>query len=141
MTAWDAQALDRLLSAGDYGGRRMCTMTEFQSAVAGLKSNRPFVYGGVHDIDRCPLEGRIGADAECSNSETGVHDYASVRSHWVKADPAFIAAACEVPPCRGAGRRPLTEGHYIVAGGTARLQTRQAPLTPHTLLDHVALVV
>ncbi|MEC7947823.1 MAG: hypothetical protein VX265_09670 [Myxococcota bacterium] len=136
MTAWDAQALERMLASGRFGTRRLCTMTEFQLAVAGPVSNRPFVYGAAQDPARCPADGKIGADPSCSNSETGVHDYGAVRSHWVRADPAFIAEACDEPPCRGAGRRPLTEGHYIVAGGTARVQTRQAPLTPHTWHDH-----
>lgn len=136
MTAWDAQALERLLATGRYGTRRPCTMSEFQLAVAGPEGNRPFVYGAVQDPARCPVEGAIGADPGCRNPETGVHDYGAVRSHWVRADPAFIALACDTPPCRGAGRRPLIEGHPVVAGGTARVQTRQAPLTPHTWHDH-----
>ena len=136
MTAWDAQALERLLATGRYGTRRLCTMTEFQLAVAGPEANRAFIYGAVQDPGRCPLDGAIGADADCMNPETGVHDYGAVRSHWVRADPAFIAHACDAPPCRGAGRRPLIEGHPIVAGGTGRVQTRQAPLTPHTWHDH-----
>ena len=136
MTAWDAQALERLLASGRYGTRRLCTMTEFQLAVAGPSGNRPFVYGETQDPARCPVDGAIGADPECLNAETGVHDYGAVRSHWVRADAAFIARACDSPPCRGAGNRPLTEGHYVVAGGTARVQTRQAPLTPHTWHDH-----
>ncbi len=136
MTAWDARAFDKLLSTGRFGSRRMCTMTEFQAAVAGLEGNRPFLYGSPHDPARCPADGDIGADPGCANPETGVHDYAAVRSHWVKADVDFILHACDAPPCRGAGRRPLIEGHYVVAGGTARLQTRQAPLTPHTWHDH-----
>lgn len=135
MTAWDADALGRLLSTGRYGTRRLCTMSEFQLAVAGHE-NRPFIYGAVQDPERCPVDGGIGADPACRNAETGVHDYGAVRSHWVSADPAFIAAACDEPPCRGAGRRPLIEGHPIVAGGTARVQTRQAPFTPHTWHDH-----
>jgi hypothetical protein len=136
MTAWDAQALERLLATGRYGTRRLCTMSEFQLAVAGPGTNRPFVHGDRQDPSRCPGEGAIGADPGCRNPETGVHDYGAVRSHWVRADAAFIARACDIPPCRGAGRRPLTEGHYIVAGGTARVQTRQAPFTPHTWHDH-----
>jgi hypothetical protein len=136
MTAWDAQALDRLLKTGRYGTRRMCTMTEFQAAVAGPEANWPFVYGELQDAARCPEEGLIGADPQCMNPETGVHDYGAVLSHWVTADVDFIAHACDEPPCRGAGQRPLTEGQYIVAGGTARVQTRQAPLTPHTWHDH-----
>ena len=136
MTAWDAQALERLLETGRYGTRRLCTMTEFQLAVAGPVGNRPFIYGTEQDGARCPVDGDIGADPGCSNPETGVHDYGAVRSHWVRADAPFIAHACDAPPCRGAGNRPLTEGHYIVAGGTARVQTRQAPLTPHTWHDH-----
>lgn len=136
MTAWDAQVLSAVLASGAYGGRRLCTATELQAAVAGFRSNRPFVYGDRYDPDRCQADARIGTDLQCGNPETGVYEYGAVHSHWVVADSAFVAAACEHPPCRGAGNRLLTEGMFIVLGGTGRLQTRQAPLTPHTWHDH-----
>lgn len=136
MTTWDATQLQRLLATRALGGRRLCTMTEFQAAVAGLRSNRPIVYGDQHNPERCPAGVPIGTDPACRNPETGVHEYGAVHSHWVVADPDFVAHACPTPPCRGAGRRLLQPGALIVAGGTGRLQTRQAPLTPHTWHDH-----
>ena len=48
----------------------------------------------------------------------------------------MVAHACAAPPCKGAGNRPLAVGSYVVMGGTDRVQTRQAPLTPHTWHDH-----
>ncbi len=137
MTAWDAERLAELLATGRYGPRRPCTMTEFEVAVAGPRGNRRFVFGnGAPDPDGCPLDAPIGADPDCADPETGVHDYAAVMSHWVVADPDFVAHACPEPPCLAAGDRPLRAGAWVVAGGTRRLQTRQAPLTPHTWHDH-----
>lgn len=136
MTTWDAVHLQELLATGAYGRRRLCTMTEFQVAVAGPTRNHRFIYGDRHDPARCTDNTIVGADPACTNPETGLHDYGAVHSHWVVADAAFVARACDQPPCRAAGRRPLTEGMLIVAGGTNRLQTRQAPLTPHTWHDH-----
>lgn len=137
MTPWDAQHLGELLDTGAYNTRRLCTFSEFQAAVAGLRSNNRFVYGDVHEPGRCGAEdGPIAANPACRNEETGVADYGAVLSHWVVADKAFVAAACPDPPCLAAGARPLEVGHLVVAGGTGRLQTRQAPLTPHTWHDH-----
>ena len=136
MTAWDAQTLSVTLDGENHGGRRLCTATELQASVAGLQGNRPFVYGARHDPARCPKDRPIGTDPACSNPETGLHEYGAVHSHWVVADAAFVAAACDQPPCKAAGNRPLSEGMLVVLGGTGRLQTRQAPLTPHTWHDH-----
>ena len=137
MTPWDVQHLGELLTSGRYGTRRLCTFSELQAAVAGPRSNRRFVYGDRHEAGRCGDEaGVIGAAPGCTNPETGVSDYGAVLSHWVVADPTFVAAACPQPPCLGAGHKPLQVGQLVVAGGTGRLQTRQAPLTPHTWHDH-----
>lgn len=136
MTAWDAKVLHDVLARGDLGGRRLCTATELEAAVAGLPANQPVVYGDRHDPDRCPEGARIGQDPTCANRATGLHEYAAVHSHWVVADPAFVASACAQPPCKAAGNRPLQAGMFLVLGGTGRLQTRQAPLTPHTWHDH-----
>ena len=136
MTAWDAQVLSQVLQEGAYGGRRLCSATELQAAVAGLQANRPFVYGERHEPLRCGEGTVIGADPACGNPETGVYEYGAVHSQWVVADAEFVAHACARPPCRGAGNRLLAEGMFVVLGGTGRLQTRQAPLTPHTWHDH-----
>jgi hypothetical protein len=136
MTAWDAQVLSDLLDSGRYGTRRMCSFTEFEAAVAGLDANRAFIYGNTRRPSRCGAGQAIGADSDCKNSETGVHEYGAIQSHWVRADADFMSAACDDIPCKGAGNLDLEEGHLVVAGGTNRLQTRQAPLTPHTWHDH-----
>lgn len=136
MTAWDAFVLQKVLARGSLGGRRLCTATELQAATAGVRSNHPVVYGDRHDSRRCPVGRAIGHDPGCANPETGVHEYGAVHSHWVVADPDMVAAACDSPPCRAAGNRLLEPGMLLVLGGTGRLQTRQAPLTPHTWHDH-----
>ena len=136
MTAWDAARLQALLGTGRYGPRRLCTFSELEAAVAGLGANQRFVYGDAPDPARCPDRSPIGADPACRNPETGVFEYGAVNSHWVVADADFVAAACPSPPCAAAGGHPLRAGMLIVAGGTARAQTRQAPLTPHTWHDH-----
>jgi len=139
MSTWKAHRLRELLATGGYGPRRLCTMTEFQAAVAGLEENRRFIYGDRTDPARCtsdPGSWRIGVDPECRNPVTGVGEYGAVHSHWVEADPAFVSHACDAPPCRGVGRRLLEAGMLVVAGGTGRVQTRQAPLTPHTWHEH-----
>lgn len=136
MTAWDTQKLAELLASGRYGSRRLCTYSELEAAVAGPRGNRRFVYGDRPDPARCPDGARIGADPGCRNEETGVHEYGAVMSHWVVADPDFVQHACPSPPCTAAGNHPLLPGALLVAGGTARAQTRQAPLTPHTWHDH-----
>jgi len=135
LSVWDAHKLRELLASGQFGPRRMCTFTEFQGAVAGLEENRPFIFG--HQIiDGMCTGTQVGSDSRCRNQRTGVYDYGAVHSHWVVADEAFVASACETPPCRGAGGRSLAAGSLIVAGGTNRVQTRQAPFTPHTWHDH-----
>ena len=135
LSVWDAHQLHLVLSTGKFGERRLCTTTEFEVAVAGLKENRRFVFGDRYVAGICAGE-TIGADKRCMNAETGVWEYGAIHSHWTRADKTFIDNACPSPPCRGAGNRPLTEGMYIVAGGTDRAQTRQAPHTPHTWHDH-----
>jgi hypothetical protein len=135
MSVWDVHKLNELFKTGRFGARRLCTMTEFQSAVAGLSANQRFVFGDRYRAGIC--EGKtIGADLLCKNPVTGLMDYGAVHSHWVLADEPFIGAACDAPPCTGAGNRALVPDAYIVAGGTNRVQTRQAPYTPHTWHDH-----
>jgi len=136
MSTWDAARFQELLNTGGFGGRRLCDMSEFQAAVAGLKGNHRFVYGDQADPRRCVAGQSIGTDSSCRNPETGVHEYAAVHSHWVVADADFVARACSEPPCKAVGGRTLQTGDLIVAGGTSRIQTRQAPLTPHTWHDH-----
>ncbi len=142
LTPSGALALQRLLDRGGLGGRRLCTATELQAAVAGLSANRRFVYGDEAPGARCGEDrmevGPIGGDAACGNPETGVYEYGAVMSHWVLADRAFLEFACreENGGCQGAGGRTLGEGDRIVLGGTRRVLTRQAPLTPHTWHDH-----
>lgn len=142
LTPLGAQRLAEALATGRYGPRRLCTMTEWQAAVAGLRGNRRFIYGDDAPGERCGSDslevGPIGADPRCRNPETGVSDYGAVLSHWVVADDAFLAFACtdQGGGCLGAGHRPLSPGDLVVAGGTRRVQTRQAPLTPHTWHDH-----
>ena len=135
LSVWDAHQLRTLLESGRYGPRRMCTYTEFQAAVAGLSENRRFVFGDTYIKGICETD-TVGADPRCRNPTTGVADYGAVHSHWVIADPQFVLKACDSPPCRGAGNRLLKNGQLIVAGGTNRAQTRQAPFTPHTWHDH-----
>jgi hypothetical protein len=103
-----------------------------------LVGNQRFVFGDKYVSGRCESDEKrvVGGDPECRNSETGVIDYGAVHSHWVVADQPFIDSACEQPPCRGAGSRVLQAGSYVVMGGTNRVQTRQAPYTPHTWHDH-----
>lgn len=136
MTAWDAALLQELFAGGRLGGRRLCTATELQAAVAGLSENRPIVFGGRDIRGLCPAGQPIGADPRCENPATGVAEYAAVHGHWVVADAAFVAHACASPPCKAAGNRPLAPGMLVVLGGTDRVQTRQAPRTPHTWHDH-----
>jgi len=136
MTAWGAHQLHALLSTGRYGTRRLCTATEFQVATAGPKTNHRFVYGDERVEGRCPSSLPIGADPDCVNRSTGVHEYGAIHSHWTLADGDFVGGACDAPPCHAAGNRLLASGMYVVMGGTSRAQTRQAPLTPHTWHDH-----
>lgn len=136
MTAGTVALLDEMLQSGRFGPRRLCTATEYQLAVAGPKTNTRFVYGDVAASDRCKAGAVIGSDPACANRETGVAEYGAIHSHWVRADAPFVAAACDAPPCKGAGNRALKVSSYVVMGGTDRVQTRQAPLTPHTWHDH-----
>ena len=136
MTAGTVAVLDEMLKTGRFGPRRLCLASEYQLAVAGPKGNARFVYGDVAVPQRCKAGALIGSDASCVNSETGVAEYGAIHSHWVRADAAFVASACDAPPCNGAGNRPLQVGSFVVMGGTDRVQTRQAPLTPHTWHDH-----
>jgi hypothetical protein len=136
MTAGTVALLDELLRTGKYGPRRLCSATEYQLAVAGPTANYRFVYGDRADPARCKPGQKIGSDSRCTNPETGVAEYGAIHSHWVIADPDFVQASCASPPCMGAGNRALRVGSYVVLGGTSRVQTRQAPLTPHTWHDH-----
>ncbi len=142
LTPAGARAWQRLLAQGGLGGRRLCTMSELQLAVAGPRANQRFVFGDEAPGERCGEDsmetGPIGQDPRCRNPETGVHEYGAVMSHWVEADAGFLEFACrpENGGCEGAGGRRLQPGDLIVAGGTRRVLTRQAPLTPHTWHDH-----
>ena len=135
LNVWTAQRFDMLLRTGRYGGRRFCTSSEFQLAVAGPRSNQRFIYGDSFLEGRCKGD-KVGDRVGCTNQETGVVDYGAVHSHWTIADRDFVEYACGVGRCNAAGNRQLTEGMYVVMGGTGRVQTRQAPFTPHTWHDH-----
>ena len=153
MTTWDAQRFEELLTTGAYGPRRLCSYTEYELAVAGPTTNSRYVYGDVPDPARCAqaeLEG-IGARSSCRNAETGLADYGAVISQWVLLDESLVTWACQGDDpalnkerCRVAGHARLDERddagefkvRYIVAGGTRRVQTRQAPYTPHTFHEH-----
>jgi len=135
LNVWTASQLNEMLKSGQFGRRRLCTASEFQVAVAGPKTNQRFVYGDEFTEGRCDGD-TIGFDRRCRNSETGVHEYAAVHSHWTIADKAFVDSACRQEACLAAGNRPLRVGMYVVMGGTKRAQTRQAPHTPHTWHDH-----
>lgn len=140
----DAALLDALLQSGRFGPRRLCTFTEYELAVAGPTQNLRFLYGDEATPRRCPdpEAAGIGERPRCFNPETGVMEYGAVISQWVVADAQFAAHACPEPPCLAAGGRPLVDAQgqpvvrYLVAGGTSRQQTRQAPYTPHTWHDH-----
>jgi hypothetical protein len=147
LTTWDAQLFDELLKSGQYGERRLCTFTEYELAVAGPKANQRFVFGDDYDPASCPSgdDTPIGANPACQNLETGVYEYGAVHSQWVLLDEPLVAWACETDEtCAASGGRRLDERtesgdlaiRYIVAGGTNRGQTRQAPHTPHTFHDH-----
>lgn len=145
MSTWDAARFDELLASGHFGPRRMCTYTEYELAVAGPTQNLRFVYGDQARPARCEAdeEQPIGSRERCVNPETGLMEYGAVISQWVVADTTFAAHACpQGQRCRAAGGRDLLRSdgtlavRYIVAGGTRRVQTRQAPYTPHTWHDH-----
>jgi hypothetical protein len=147
LTSWDASLLDEILSSGLYGPRRMCAFTEYELAVAGPRSNLRFVYGNEARPQLCPRseETPIGSHPECRNPETGLYDYGAVIGQWVLTDDALVHEACVLTEhCRVSGGARLDEKNpdgtykirYLVAGGTHRIQTRQAPFTPHTWHDH-----
>ncbi len=147
LTTWDAQQFDRLLASGAYGSRRMCTYTEYEIAVSGPKSNLRFLYGNEADPSKCAdsAEVLIGSRPECQNPETKLLDHGAVISQWVHLDEQIVAWACgEGQPCKASGGARLDARNadgslsmrYVVAGGTHRTQTRQAPYTPHTFHDH-----
>ncbi len=147
LTTWDAAWFERLLRSGWFGPRRMCTFSEYELAVAGPRSNLRFVYGDRADPSRCPAseDEPIGSRPTCVNPETGVGEYGAVTSQWVRLDEGLVAWACRDPAtCRTSGGGRLDERtaqgdlllRYVVAGGTRRMQTRQAPYTPHTFHDH-----
>jgi hypothetical protein len=147
MTTWDAERFDELLTSGEFGPRRLCGYTEYELAVAGPEGNLRYVYGDTPAPERCPEDEQegIGARPGCSNPETGLMDYGAVISQWVLLDDPLVKWACEeTDNCRASGGARLDERHpdgryavrYIIAGGTRRVQTRQAPYTPHTFHDH-----
>jgi len=147
LTTWDATLFDEALSSGHFGPRRMCGFTEYELAVAGPRSNLRFVYGDAPDPSRCATDEAepIGSHPACANPETGVHDMGAVVGQWVKVDDPMVHWACvETDHCRASGGARLDDRRpdgtfsmpYVVAGGTHRLQTRQAPYTPHTWHDH-----
>ncbi|MCB9795479.1 MAG: DUF547 domain-containing protein [Alphaproteobacteria bacterium] len=144
MSTWDAARFDALLRSGHLGPRRLCDYSEYELAVAGPTQNLRFVYGDVADPGRCQdaEDEAIGSRPRCRNPETGLGEYGAVISQWVVADAQFAANACDREGCTAAGGRALLtpEGapgiRYLVAGGTRRVQTRQAPYTPHTWHDH-----
>jgi len=147
LTTWDAAQFDKMLSTGAFGSRRLCTYTEYELAVAGPTENLRFIYGNTANPSRCASDEAtpIGSKDTCSNPETGLRDYGAVISQWVRLDEQLVAWACsEGRPCKASGNARLdareADGRfsmsYIVAGGTHRVQTRQAPYTPHTFHDH-----
>ena len=147
LTTWDAMLFDDMLSTQQFGERRLCTFTEYELAVAGPTANHRFVFGDEYDASHCPQGERstIGSQSACQNPETGVFEYGAVHSQWVLLDEALVAWACSTDEnCAASGGRRLDERtesgelaiRYIVAGGTNRSQTRQAPYTPHTFHDH-----
>ncbi len=147
MTTYDASRFDELLATGAFGPRRMCAYTEYELAVAGPTANHRFVYGDTPDPDRCQQkeDQAIGSRPRCGSEGTGLFEYGAVISQWVLNDDQLTAWACARPEgCPASGGAKLDERRaggsyktkYLVAGGTRRLQTRQAPFTPHTYHDH-----
>ena len=147
MTTWDASQFDRLLATGHFGPRRLCSYTEYELAVAGPTKNLRFIYGNSAEPELCAKDEStpIGSIESCTNPETGLQDYGAVISQWVRLDEALVAWACaEGRACRASGSARLDAREadgtfsltYVVAGGTHRVQTRQAPYTPHTFHDH-----
>ena len=67
--------------------------------------------------------------------ETGVWEYGAATVIGRERTPCSSRTLVRLRRV-AAGNRESTEGMYIVAGGTDRAQTRQAPHTPHTWHDH-----
>jgi hypothetical protein len=147
MTTYDASRFDELLSTGAFGPRRMCGYTEYEIAVAGPTTNHRYVYGNDPAPERCAAreDESIGSHPTCGSEASGMYEYGAVISQWVLNDDQLTGWACGRPQgCPASGGAQLDERHadggyktrYIVAGGTRRMQTRQAPYTPHTYHDH-----
>ncbi len=147
MTTYDASRFDELLASGAFGPRRLCTYTEYELAVSGVEANHRYVYGDEPAPERCPdTEGAtIGSHPGCADPNTGIAEYGAVISQWVLNDEALVSWACgREQGCPASGGARLDERgpdgsfktRYLVAGGTRRIQTRQAPYTPHTYHDH-----
>ena len=145
LTPRDVALMEELLRSGIFGPRRLCTFSELEVAAAGPTQNLRFLTGDAAEPQRCAADESvpIGERPLCQNPETGLGEYGAVISQWVIADLDFAKSAC--PPgaaCLAAGGRPMLNERgepnvrYVVAGGTRRAQTRQAPLTPHTWHDH-----
>ncbi len=146
-TTWDAHLFEGMLASGIYGPRRMCSFTEYELAVAGPRSNLRYIYGDLPHPEYCATREAdpIGSHPQCRNPETGLYDYGAVISQWVKLDDVLADLICVRPEgCKMAGGERLDarfddgryKAEYLVAGGTHRVQTRQAPHTPHTFHDH-----
>lgn len=147
MTTYDASRFEELLATGAFGPRRMCGYTEYELAVAGPTMNHRYVYGNEPDPKLCPSseDQPIGSHPGCRSPETGLGEYGAVISQWVLNDEELVAWACQRPEgCPASGGARLDERNedggfktrFVVAGGTRRIQTRQAPFTPHTYHDH-----
>jgi hypothetical protein len=145
LTPRDVALMEELLRSGIFGPRRLCTFSELEVAAAGPTQNLRFLTGDAAEPERCAADETvdIGERPRCTNPETGLGEYGAVISQWVIADADFARYACPPgAPCVAAGGRPMLNERgepnvrYVVAGGTRRAQTRQAPLTPHTWHDH-----
>ncbi len=147
LSTWDASLFDEMLSSGRFGPRRLCSFSEYELAVAGPLSNQRFIYGDQPNPSLCPDDEQtpIGSFQGCMNQETGLHEYGAVLAQWVHLDEQLVDWACRDPEtCKASGGARLDDRSgsgafsmpYIVAGGTHRIQTRQAPYTPHTFHDH-----
>ncbi len=147
MTTYDASRFEELLGSGSFGSRRMCTFSEYEVAVSGGSANHRYVYGDRPEPGRCPTTEKadIGSHPDCADPGTGIAEYGAVISQWVLNDDELVAWACSREEgCPASGGARLDERNesggfktrYLVAGGTRRMQTRQAPYTPHTFHDH-----
>jgi hypothetical protein len=66
MTAGTVAQLDAMLKTGRFGTRRLCTVTEYQLAVAGPSRNQRFIYGDRADSSICQAGRPIGSDRRCA---------------------------------------------------------------------------